>query len=57
MQDAASMLFLHERNALLEELRKNMARYLHGGQNERLHACLVKDIQRLDRQMTPALGV
>jgi CBS domain-containing membrane protein len=47
---AATMLFLHERNALLEELRQNVARYLHGGQDERLHTRLLKDMDRLDQQ-------
>jgi CBS domain-containing protein len=47
---AASMLYLRERNALLEELRANLARYLRGGQDERLHAHLLKDIDRLGQQ-------
>jgi len=43
---AASMLFLHKRNALLEALRQDVARYLHG-QDERVHTRLVKHIERL----------
>jgi hypothetical protein len=46
---AASMPYLYERNALLEVLRKNVSRYLHGGQDERLHARLVKDTDRLSQ--------
>jgi CBS domain-containing protein len=45
---AASMLYLHERNAVLEALRQDVARYLHG-QDERLHARLVKHIERLSQ--------
>jgi CBS domain-containing protein len=45
---AASMLYLHERNAMLEALRQDVARYLHG-QDERLHARLVKHIERLSQ--------
>lgn len=44
---AASMLYLQQRNAGLEALRKNVARYLHGGQDERLHARLVKEVNGL----------
>jgi len=47
---AAAMLYLRERNALLEELRENVARYLRGGQEERLHMRLVKDVDRLGQQ-------
>lgn len=47
---AASMLYLRERNALLEELREKVARYLRGGQEERLHTVLLKDIDRLEQQ-------
>ena len=43
---AASLLFLRERNAMLEALRQDVARYLHG-QDARLHARLVKHIERL----------
>jgi hypothetical protein len=46
---AASMLYLYERNALLEVLRKNVARYLPGRQDERLHARLVEDTDRLSQ--------
>src|SRR5450631_2357578 len=34
---AAAMLFLNERNALLETLRVDVARYVQAGQDERLH--------------------
>jgi hypothetical protein len=47
---AALLLYLHERNALLEELRQNVTRYLRSGQDEQLHARLLQDIDRLDRQ-------
>ena len=47
---AASMLYLRERNVLLEELRKDVTRFLRGGQDEHLHTLLLKDIDRLDRQ-------
>lgn len=43
---AASLLYLRERNAMLEALRQDVARYLHG-QDARLHARLVKHIERL----------
>jgi CBS domain-containing protein len=45
---ASSMLYLQERNAKLETLRQNVARYLHGGQDERLHARLLKEIDGLE---------
>lgn len=44
---AAAMLYLKERNARLEVLWKDVARYLHGGQDERLHARLVKEVAGL----------
>lgn len=44
---AASMLYLHQRNALLEVLRLDVARYLHAGQDERLHTRLVREVERL----------
>ena len=44
---AASMLYLHDRNVLLEVLRRNVARYLHAGQDERLHTRLVQEIDQL----------
>lgn len=47
---AALMLYLHERNALLEELRQDVTRYLRGGQDEQLHMRLLREIDRLDRQ-------
>lgn len=47
---AALMLYLHERNALLEELRQDVTRYLRSGQDEQLHTRLLQDIDRLDRQ-------
>jgi CBS domain-containing protein len=43
---AASLLYLRERNAMLEALRQDVARYLLG-QDARLHARLVKHIERL----------
>jgi hypothetical protein len=46
---AALMLYLKERNAALESLRLNVARFLREGQDERLHARLVKDIDRLSQ--------
>jgi len=47
---ASFMLYLKERNALLEELRVDVARYVHGGQDERLHSSLVKDLDKLERR-------
>jgi CBS domain-containing protein len=47
---ASSMLYLRERNTLLEQLREDVARYVHGGQDERLHARLLKDLERLGQQ-------
>lgn len=44
---AAAMLYLNERNALLETLRVDVARYMQAGQHERLHSCLVKDLDNL----------
>lgn len=44
---AAAMLYLNERNRLLETLRVDVARYIHGGQDERLHSRLVKDLDKL----------
>jgi CBS domain-containing protein len=44
---AAFMLYLNQRNALLEALRLDVARYVQGGQDERLHAQLVKDLDKL----------
>jgi CBS domain-containing protein len=49
---AATMLRLRDRNALLETLRQDVARYLHAGQDERMHTCLVKDLDRLGQQST-----
>jgi hypothetical protein len=43
----AAMLYLHARNALLESPREDVARYLHVGQDERLHSRLLKDLDRL----------
>ncbi|MGB7740115.1 MAG: CBS domain-containing protein [Steroidobacteraceae bacterium] len=47
---AALLLYLHERNALLEELRQDVTRYLRSGQDEQLHTRLLQEIDRLDRQ-------
>jgi CBS domain-containing protein len=47
---AAAMLFLNERNALLETLRVDVARYVQVGQDERLHSCLVKDLDKLSQR-------
>lgn len=44
---AAAMLYLNERNAALEALRLDVARYVHAGQDERLHSRLVKDLEKL----------
>jgi CBS domain-containing protein len=49
---AATMLQLRDRNAILEELRQNLARYLHAGQDERLHTLLVRDLERLGQPPT-----
>jgi CBS domain-containing protein len=47
---AALLLYLYERNALLEELRQDVTRYLRSGQDEQLHGRLLQEIDRLDRQ-------
>ena len=54
----------HERLAALEHLAHEARRYLHAGQDERVHASLAKAIERLDRieeqmqrQQTPVLGL
>lgn len=44
---AAAMLYLNERNTLLETLRVDVARYVQGGQDEQLHSCLLKDLDKL----------
>jgi CBS domain-containing protein len=44
---AAAMLYLKERNALLEGLRVDVARYVQAGQDERLHSSLVRDLDKL----------
>ena len=54
---AASALYLHERNALLETLRHDVERYLRNGQDERLHTQLLKDIDKLDQQQHAALAL
>ena len=53
----ACMLFFHEHNALLDALHHDVERYLRGGQDERLHANLIKDIERLDQQQHAALAL
>lgn len=47
---AAAVLQLQERNVLLESLREDVARYLHGGQDHQLHARLLKTLDRLKGQ-------
>jgi predicted transcriptional regulator len=49
---AATMLQLRDRNALLEELRQDVARYLHAGQDERMHTRLVRGLERLGQPPT-----
>jgi hypothetical protein len=44
------MLYLRARNALLEQLRQDVARYIHGAQDERLHTQLLNDLDRLGQQ-------
>jgi predicted transcriptional regulator len=51
---AAAMLYLQARNALLETLREDITRYLSAGQDEHLHARLLKDLDRLG-QASPEL--
>ena len=43
---AATLLYLHRRNGLLETLRTQIARYLRVGQDERLHASLQRQLER-----------
>lgn len=54
----------HERIVALEHVAQVARRYLHGGQDERVHTELIKSIERLDRieeqkqgQQTPVLGL
>jgi CBS domain-containing protein len=54
---AACALFMHERGSLLETLRHDVERYVRNGQDERLHAQLLKDIDRLDQQQHAALAL
>jgi hypothetical protein len=42
--------YLNERNALLKTLRVDVALYVHGGQDERLHSHLIKDLHKLDQR-------
>ena len=45
---ATALLYLRQRNGRLEELRRNVARYLHRGAGDsQLHARLMKDINWL----------
>jgi CBS domain-containing protein len=44
---AVSMLYLNERNGLLETLRVDVVRYMQSGQHERLHSHLIKDLDKL----------
>jgi CBS domain-containing protein len=46
---AATMLQLRDRNALLETLREDVARYLRAGQDERMHTRLIKELDRLEQ--------
>ena len=54
---AACLLYLHERNALLETLRHDTERYVRNGQDERLHTQLLRDIDKLDQQQHAALAL
>jgi CBS domain-containing protein len=49
---AATMLQLRDRNALLEELRHDVARYLHAGQDEHMHTRIVRGLERLGQPPT-----
>jgi len=49
---AATMLQLRDRNALLEELQQDVARYLRAGQDERIHSRLVRGLERLGEPPT-----
>lgn len=57
---AASLRYLHQRNALLEALRVKVTRDLRHGQDERLHSALVRDLGSLaergqDEELSVAL--
>jgi CBS domain-containing membrane protein len=54
---AACVLYLNERSGLLETLRHDVERYVRNGQDERLHAQLLKDIDKLDQQRHAALAL
>jgi hypothetical protein len=45
----AALLYIQQRNERLEQLRQNVARYLHGGaEDAQLHSRLLKTIESLD---------
>jgi CBS domain-containing protein len=45
----AALLYVQQRNERLEQLRQNVARYLHGGaEDAQLHSRLMKNIELLD---------
>ena len=48
---AASILYLHKRNTLLEKLREDTARYLQSGQSAQLHTRLLADVSSLSRNV------
>ncbi len=48
---AGLALFLYQRNASLEALRNDVARYLKFGHDGQLEARLLKDLDRLDREV------
>lgn len=54
---AAYALYLHERIELLETLRHDTERYMRGGQDEQLHARLLKDIDHINQQEHAALAL
>jgi len=54
---SACLLYLHERNMLLEALHHDVKRYMRNGQDERIHTQLLKDIDKLDQQQHAALAL
>jgi CBS domain-containing protein len=47
------LLSLHRRNALLEKLLADVARYLHSGHDEQMHALLMRDVDQLRGRTVP----
>lgn len=53
---AASLLYLHGRNVLLEHLRQQVARYLRGGEDAMMHGKLLRELDRLGQPAELPIG-